>query len=94
MAGYRIFETKQFRNELDKLFSPYELKIINKKLTQKIYPQLQSEPHYGVPIKKLKNYDPESWRFRIGNFRPFYLIDEEKKMVVITALRRRKDAYR
>lgn len=94
MPGYKIFETNQFRKEMKKLFSTYEERIISKKLSQKIYPQLRAQLYYGIHIKKLKDYEPESWRYRIGNFRLFFSIDEEKKVVILTSIRGRKEAYR
>lgn len=94
MALYRIYEAQTFQKELKKLSSNIEYKLIERKLLQLIYPQLREEPHFGTNIKKLQNYDPESYRFRIGNFRLFYAIDETEKVVIITAIRPRKMAYR
>ncbi len=58
-----------------------------------IIPQLKSEPHFGINIKKLKNYDPPTWRYRIGKYRVFYEIDAESKEVDILTISQRKDAY-
>jgi len=55
--------------------------------------QLRSEPHFGRNIRKLRNYDPETWRYRIGVHRLFYLIDEEELVVVLLTVHDRKDAY-
>jgi len=46
-----------------------------------------------MQIKKLKDFDPETYRFRIGDFRLFYSIDEEDKVVVVTAIKLRGSAY-
>ena len=67
--------------------------LIEKKLISKTYPQLASEPYYGNNIKKLKNYNPETWRYRIGNYRVFYEINEEKKIVSIIGINTRQNAY-
>lgn len=91
---YKIFETESFQKECKKKISNVENKLIQKKLNQLIYPQLRTEPHYGPHIKKLRDFEPETYRYRIGNLRLFYSIDEEKKVVVITAIRPRKLAYR
>ena len=58
-----------------------------------IIPQLQSEPHFGSHIKKLKSYDPPTWRYRIGKYRIFYEIDDESKEVDILTILQRRDAY-
>ncbi|MFA4923824.1 MAG: type II toxin-antitoxin system RelE/ParE family toxin [Ignavibacteriaceae bacterium] len=70
-----------------------EKSFIKKKLLQYIYPQLRDEPHYGNNIKKLVNHKPETWRYRIGKYRLFYIIDEREKTIFITSLDLRKDAY-
>lgn len=94
MTEYRIFETNSFCKDLRKTLSPVQQELILERLQSRIYVQLRQEPHYGVQIKKLKNYEPETWRYRLGDLRLFYAIDEEKKTVIVTALRFRKDAYR
>jgi len=63
------------------------------KLTGYVYPQLRQQPHFGPNIKKLKNWRPETWRYRIGPWRFFYEIDEGKKIALMTTLDNRKDAY-
>ena len=94
MLPYRIFETENFRKELRILVSPREQSLVQKKLEKIVYPQLREQPHFGNHVKKLKGYEPESWRYRIGDLRIFYAIDEKEKVVVITSVRYRKDAYR
>lgn len=94
MSHYQIFETQSFLKELDKSLSAFEKRLLQKKITRQIYPQLRGEPHFGKGIKKLRGYEPESWRYRLGHFRLFYCIDEKKKVVIVTALRPRKEAYR
>lgn len=91
---YRIFETGSFRREFKKALSPAQQELVAARLTSRIYPALRKEPHYGAQIKKLKGYAFEAWRYRIGDLRLFYSIDEGKKVVVLTAIRLRKDAYR
>lgn len=92
MSPYKIFETETFQKECLKLVSNIEYKLIQKKLVNLIYPQLREEPHFGPNIKKLRAYVPESYRFRIGNFRLFYTIDEKNKTAIITAIKPRKTA--
>ncbi len=92
MHNYNIFETNEFLKNLDKLANQ-EKSFIKKKLLQYIYPILREEPHYGNNIKKLVGYKPETWRYRIGKFRLFYVIDETEKMIYILSVDFRKDAY-
>ena len=89
---YKIFITDEFDKSLHKITSRDRL-AIEKKLLEYLAPQIKSEPHYGANIKKLKGYNPETWRYRIGNYRLFYLIDEEEKRVDFISVDQRKDAY-
>lgn len=92
MINYRIFETDEFQKRIDKISKRDKL-FIEKKLGQYVYPQLKEEPHFGNNIKKLVNYDPETWRYRIGKYRLFYIIDEEDKILYVISIDLRKDAY-
>ena len=92
MNNYRIFETNEFLKELEKI-TKREKSFIQKKLTEYIYPQLKEEPHYGNNIKKLVGYNPETWRYRLGKFRLFYVTNEEEKIIYILSIDLRKDAY-
>ena len=92
MNNYKIFETDEFQKRITKI-SKRDKSFIEKKLTQYIYPQLKEEPHYGNNIKKLVDYNPETWRYRIGKYRLFYVIDETDKIVYIISIDLRKDAY-
>jgi mRNA interferase RelE/StbE len=92
LLNYKIFETNEFLKRIEKV-ADREKSFIEKKLLQYIYPQLRDEPHYGNNIKKLVNYKPETWRYRIGKYRLFYLIDEREKTIFILSIDLRKDAY-
>ena len=43
---------------------------------------------------RLRDWNPPTWRIRIGSWRIFYEIDDEKAIVFITAADHRKAAYR
>ncbi len=90
---YRIFETKEYLDRLSR-FSTSDQTFLQNKTRNYVYPQLQIEPHFGLNIKKLVNYDPETWRYRLGRFRLFYWIDESEKVVYLLTVDFRKDAYR
>ncbi len=92
MSNYRIFETNEFSKKLKKV-SQNEVAFIRAKLTSFVYPQLREEPHYGNNIKKLVDYSPETWRYRIGKYRIFYAIEESEKTVYLLSIDLRKNAY-
>ncbi|NOY07796.1 MAG: type II toxin-antitoxin system RelE/ParE family toxin [Spirochaetes bacterium] len=73
MNKYKIFETDNFLRNIEKNRGENKT-LIKKILLVKIYLQLRIQPYYGKNIKELKNYTPETWRYRIGNFRLFYEI--------------------
>ena len=92
MAEYRIFETEQFAKDLSRDFEGRAEKI-RKKLLEFVYPQLRQNPYSGKNIKKLRNYKPETWRYRIGDYRFFYEISEKERLIYMIAAMARKDSY-
>ena len=92
LTDYRIFETTVFQEDLADLPRAIQPKM-RAKLMDYVYPQLRQQPHFGPNIKKLRQWKPETWRYRIGPWRLFYEIDESKKVVFMTTLDQRKDAY-
>lgn len=89
---YQIFETDEFQKTIAKITSR-DQSFLTKKLLLYVYPQIQQEPHYGSNIKKLVDYKPETWRYRIGKYRVFYAIDEMEKIIYMLTIDLRKDAY-
>ena len=80
---YRIFLTNEFLKQLDKIRLPIR-KHLDKKISGYLFPQLKQEPHFGKNIKKLRGYEPERWRYRIGDFRLFYFIDSVTSHIKLT----------
>ncbi len=93
MDKFKIFETDQFLQDLSQDFGG-KGESIARKLRDYVYPQLRDNPHFGKNIKKLRNYVPETWRYRIGRYRLFYENDDEENIVYMLALDSRKDSYR
>ena len=93
LPDFKIFQTNEFLKKLVKLPGA-ETDFLEKKLKEFVYPQLRTEPFFGKNIKKLKNYTPETWRYRIGKYRLFYIVNSEEKIVYILTLDLRKEAYR
>ena len=92
-SRYRIFETSEYLRKLKKLTAG-DREFVSKKASSYIYPQIGDEPHFGQNARKLKGYEPAMWRYRLGNFRLFYAIDEDTHVVSILTVDDRRDAYR
>lgn len=71
-----------------------EFRKLYKKIYDYIYPQLRRNPYFGHNIKKLKGDYADIYRYRIGNHRLFYTIEESKVTVFILDIADRKDAYK
>lgn len=91
-TGDRIFETRQFDEDLDELARSGRPDLV-RKLRATVYPQLSERPHFGPHVGKLKHYSPETWRYRIGAWRFFSEIDEEERIVFMIAASHRGSAY-
>jgi len=89
---YRIFETERFQKDLQHIAMSGQSKL-GQKLQEYVYPQLRNHPHFGPNIKKLKDYKPETWRYRIGSWRFFYEINEQEQIVFMLASSHRSSAY-
>ena len=89
LGNFQIAETKSFQKEIQRP----EFANVYKKLRNFVYPQLRSNPFFGPNIKKLKGEFEDFYRFRIGNYRLFYKIDENKVIVFIVKLKHRKESY-
>ena len=92
MAEFRIFETAQFQKDLQQDFRGQQARIQHK-LSAYVYPQLRQNPYIGKNIKKLRNTVPETWRYRIGDYRFFYTIDERERLVLMLTADHRGHAY-
>ncbi len=86
---FKIAETESFQKNLKKTNSTK----IYSKIKNIVYPQLKKNPYFGPNIKKLKGEFDGLYRFRIGDYRLFYSVDNDKIIVFILALKQRKDAF-
>ena len=91
-TNFRIFETRQFKKDLQQIALSGQQKI-TQKLLEFVYPQLREHPRFGPHIKMLKGFNPETWRYRIGAWRFFYEIDDERKIIYVLAASHRSSAY-
>lgn len=93
MSEFRIFETNEFQKKLKELPAGAS-RFVEKKLTDYAYPELRKDPFFGPNIKKLKEYDPPTWRYRLGKFRVFFMVDQVERIVFMLSVDDRRDAYR
>ncbi len=93
LSDYRIFETAELVRALRKL-PDEDVRFLQGKLKKYVYPQLRQMPFFGANIKKLRGYDPETWRYRIGKYRVFFHVDRTERIVFVLTIEKRKDAYR
>jgi mRNA interferase RelE/StbE len=89
---FKIFGTNQFQKDLKQDFSGQQERIKTKILTY-VYPQLKQNPYFGKNIKKLVNYKPDTWRYRISSYRFFYEIGNQNKIVFMISVDNRQNAY-
>ena len=90
MANYTIAETETFSKKINSK----KFNHLNNKITEDIYPILKDNPFFGSNIKKLKGEFKEIYRFRIGDYRLFYKIDEQESIIFILNIENRQDAYK
>lgn len=87
---YSIAETESFQKKIHKK----EYRNVYKKLREYVYPLIKRNPFYGPNIKRLKGEYSEYLRYRIGDYRLFYKVDNQKIIIFIIDIIHRKDAYR
>jgi mRNA-degrading endonuclease RelE of RelBE toxin-antitoxin system len=92
-VAYRVFETVPFERDLRKL-DPSVRARLQMKLRNQVYPALIESPRFGPNIKRLAGYEPPTWRYRFGDWRLFYSIDDEAGTVFMLAAEPRGRAYR
>ncbi|OHD67858.1 MAG: hypothetical protein A2W19_01415 [Spirochaetes bacterium RBG_16_49_21] len=92
MSNYKIFETNNFLDDIEDIGSNLRKKIYSK-IQNYVYPQLKANPYYGKNIRKLINYHPPTWRYRVGDYRLFYEINEKEKIIFIIGIEIRQKAY-
>jgi len=90
LGDYQIAETETFSKKINsKKISHLYNNIIND-----VYPILRNNPFFGINIKKLKGKYKDIYRFRIGDYRLFYKMDDQEKIVFIFNIENRQDAYK
>jgi mRNA interferase RelE/StbE len=90
-SEYSIAETDAFQRTLRKSKS---LQTVYRRVVEVVYPMLRRETHFGPNIKRLKGEFSDFYRYRIGDYRLFYKIEEADVIVVVADLHSRQTAYR
>jgi len=93
LADYRIFETASFLEDLEAAPASQRSRLAAK-LNGYVYPFLRRAPREHPQARLLRDHHPETWRWRVGDWRVFYEIDDETRIVLMTALALRRHAYR
>ena len=89
LVKYKIAETDLFVKKINK----NKYKKLYKKISEYVYPVLRKNPYFGPNIKRLKGDLSGYYRYRIGDYRLFYEIDDEKIIIFIIDIADRKNAY-
>ena len=90
MDKYKIAETDNYAKKINSR----KYKHLYKKISGDIYPLLRSNPFFGSNIKKLKGEYKDIYRFRIGDYRLFYTVEDGESLVFIIDIESRQSAYR
>jgi len=66
----------------------------DKKRFKRMVKILEKSPRYhGKSIKRLRGEFEGLFRYRVGNLRVFFAVDEEQKQVFVITIQSRSDAY-
>lgn len=87
---YTIVETEGFQKRIER----QEFRHLYARVRRYVYPQLRASPRYGPNIRKLRGRYADCYRYRLGDYRLFYFVDQDRICAVVVTLRHRRDAYR
>ena len=90
LGKYKIAETENYSKKI----GSKKYCHLGKRISEDIYPILKDNPFYGSNIKKLKGEYKDIYRFRIGNYRLFYKIEEQNAIIFIVDVETRQDSYK
>jgi len=90
LNDFKIAETETFSKKINSK----KFNNLYRKIVEDIYPILKNNPFFGSNIKKLKGAYKDVYRFRIGDYRLFYKIDEQESIIFVLNIENRQDAYK
>ena len=87
MKAYEVLFARSARREIEKL---------DDELSARIYSKIEALAFEPRPhgVKRLRGTTKSLWRLRVGDYRVVYEIDDEHRIVDISAVRHRREAYR
>ena len=85
MATYEVTFARSARKELERLNRPLGSRIFRR------IELLRSNPR-PAGCRKLEGAE-DLWRIRIGDYRIIYSVDDSRRIVDVSAVRHRSDAY-
>jgi mRNA interferase RelE/StbE len=86
MADYSVAFARSARKELEKLPSSVARRIIERIETLLINPRAT----LSVKLQGNRNL----WRIRVGDYRVIYRVDDAARIIDVSVIRHRRDAYR
>ena len=90
LNNFSIAETDHFISKIQGT----RYRKIYKKIRDYVYPRLRLNPFFGNNIKKLKGELEGVYRYRIGDYRLFYQVENGRGLVIVLDISARKDSYR
>jgi mRNA interferase RelE/StbE len=84
---YQISLTKKAQ----KIYENANSSLLNK--LNRCFEQLQNNPHSHPNIKRLQGKLAGKFRYRLGDWRVIYSINEENQLVIISIIAARGEAY-
>jgi len=88
-SQFQIAETDTFSKNI----SNRKYAFLYPKIKNYVYPILKNNPFFGANIKKLKGDFSGYYRYRIGKYRLFYTVDQDRIIVFIINIQHRKESY-
>jgi mRNA interferase RelE/StbE len=88
LDNYTIAETEHFSKKINSK----KYNHVYQKIFRDVYPIIKGNPYFGGNIKKSKGEYKDIYRFRIGDYKLFYKIEEA--MVFVIDIESRQDAYK
>lgn len=85
---YNVILSEQAKNFFEKANAQIQKKL------DRCFQQLTITPDYHPNIKPLKGNLSGYYRYRVGDYRVVYFIDEQNKQVLINNIEHRKKIYK
>ena len=90
MGKFKIAETEHYSKKVNSR----GYRHLYERIFNDVYPILRENPFFGGNIKKLKGDYKDIYRFRLGNHRLFYTVEDREFIIFIIDIESRQDAYK